>query len=177
MVKKIALFFAYLMFFILALIYFSPKSSTYYLLESKLEPLGVVISSEVLKDSGFSLNIEDAKISFKSIDSATVGFSEVKIFGIYNSLSLFDIRLSTTAKTFLPLKIKSAKVTYSILHPLSIRANARGVFGSLEANFNIIDTTLRIVVVPSQKMLKNYKSSLKNLKKDDNGGYVYDKSF
>ena len=73
MVRKIFNFFIYLLFFIIAIIYFTPKIGLYYFAEQKLKPLtGVIISKEELRDNGFSLKIENANISAKGIDSAVI---------------------------------------------------------------------------------------------------------
>ena len=177
MIKKIVLFFAYFAFFILALIYFTPKVSTYYLLETKIEVFDVVVSSEKLTDNGFSLSIDNANISVKSIDSANIGSAIVKVFGIYNLIDLNNITLSNTAKSFVPLHVDNVNIVYSILNPLSVRGYGVGEFGEFDANFNLLDRDLYLLLKPSKKMLINYKSSLKNLNKNDNGEYIYDKTF
>jgi len=171
MVKKISIF------FLLALMYFTPKDSIYFLLEEKLKQVDVVISSEQVEDSGFILNITDADLSFKSISSAKINEVSITIFALYNSVSLNGITLSTTAKSFAPLNIESAKVVYSIFNPLNASIKAVGEFGELEGEFNIVNNTLHLELKSSQEMLKNYQNSLRKLSKTENGEFVYDKTF
>ncbi len=177
MVKKIAIFFAYFIFFAVALIYFTPKSSVYYFLETQLKNYDVTVSSEEITDRGFTLNIEDANIAYKAIDSANVAEMNIKIFAIYNSMNLKNIVLSSTAKSFVPLDIASIKILYSIFNPLNIYAHGAGGFGKVNVKFNIVEMTLHLDLKPSRKMLKDYKSTLKNLKKTENGEFTYDKTF
>ncbi|WP_324170592.1 hypothetical protein [Sulfurimonas sp.] len=177
MVKKISIFFAYTIFFMLALMYFTPKDSIYFLLEEKLKQSDIVISFEQVEDKGFFLNIVDADISFKSISSAKINEASIIVFAIYNSVSLKGITLSTTAKSFAPLNIHKAKVIYSIFNPLNVSIEAVGEFGELEGEFNIVNSTLHLELKPSQEMLKNYQSSLRKLNKTENGEFVYDKTF
>ncbi|NOR57772.1 MAG: hypothetical protein GQ474_04540 [Sulfurimonas sp.] len=177
MVKKISIFFAYTIFFLLALMYFTPKESIYFSFEEKLKQVDVVISSEQVKDSGFILNITDADIYFKSISTAKINKTSITIFAFYNSVSLKGITLSSTAKSFAPLNVESAKVVYSIFNPLNASIEAVGEFGELEGEFNIVESSLHLELKPSQKMLKNYQSSLRKLSKTENGEYVYDKTF
>ena len=177
MVKKISIFFAYAIFFMLAIMYFTPKDSIYFSFEEKLKHLDVVISSEQVEDSGFTLNITDADLSFKSISSAKINQSSITVFALYNSVSLKGITLSSTAKSFAPLNIESVNVVYSIVNPLNASIKAVGEFGELEGEFNIVDSSLHLELKPSQKMLKNYQSSLRKLSKTENGEFVYDKTF
>lgn len=177
MVKKVSRLFAYFIFFILALMFFTPKVSIYYFLEHKLKDYDVVIGSEKLKDSGCSLKIEDADISFKSIPSAKIGEASIKIFALYNSLNIKDILLSGAAKSFVPLHINSAQVRYSIFNPLHVYAHADGEFGVADASFNIIENSVHVDLKASKKMLQAYKSTLKSLRKTKNGEFVYDKTF
>ncbi|WP_373003698.1 hypothetical protein [Sulfurimonas sp.] len=177
MVKKISIFFAYTLFFMLALMYFTPKDSIYFSFEEKIKQVDVVISNEQVKDSGFTLNITDADISFKSISSAKVSKTSVTIFALYNSVNLKGITLSSTAKSFAPLNIESVNVVYSIFNPLYATIEAVGEFGELEGEFNIADNSLHLKLKPSQEMLKSYQNSLKQLSKTKNGDFVYDKTF
>jgi len=177
MVKKIALLFAYLAFFILALTYFAPKANLYYLLEQELKKRDVVISEKNVSDKGFSLQLSDANVFVKSIKSANVKETDVKIFLLYNSIVLRDVTLSSAASSFIPLKIEEIKIVYSILDPLNVKAYGVGEFGEAEASFNVMERRLRLELAPSQKMLKNYSSTMRQVKKLEDGSYVYDKTF
>ena len=177
MVKKLILYFTYSLFFILALMYFVPKSSVYYLLEHKLEKHAVILSSEKIKDTGLALELEDAKISFRSVHSVNVDKTTLKIFVLYNSINLSGVSLSCTAKSFIPLHIENVQVVYSIFSPLDVNAHAVGEFGELEAKFNIFENTLHLELKPSKVMLQEYKSTMKNLIKTKNGEFIYDKTF
>ena len=174
MVKRGLLYFA---FFALALMYFTPKQSVYYLLEKELKTYDVIISNEEVKDSGFTLKLENADLFVKSIKSANAKEVNVKIFALYNSVTLSDITLSSVAASFVPLYIDELSVYYSILNPLNIRANGAGEFGEADATFNLLDRTLHIDVQPSDKMKKEYRNSMRQLKKSEDGGYSYDKTF
>ena len=177
MVKKIAIFFAYVSFFMLALIYFAPKVSAYYFLETQLKKYDVIVGSENLNDSGFSLEIDDANIFVKSIDSANVKYTKIKFLGLYNSITINDILLSSTAKSFIPLKIQNANITYHILNPLHVNADVIGEFGEAKIVVNLLDRTLHLNLIPSSLMNKRFKHTLRNFKKSENGELIYDKTF
>ncbi len=181
MVRKIFNFFIYLLFFIIAIIYFTPKIGLYYFAEQKLKPLsGVIISKEELRDNGFSLEIENANISAKGIDSAVIKSINIKLFGIYNSVSVQEIKLTSVADAFVPLNIDTLHIKYTVLNPLVITGDAKGGFGEASLELSLDPDTLKrhlkIILSPSKNMKQNYKRTLRNLKKNKEGVYIYEKN-
>lgn len=174
---KILKLFAYFVFFILALIYFSPKESIYYLAEQEVKKYKVVFSNEKITDSGFSLGLSNITASYNSIHSANIENINMKMFLIYNSISAKNIKLSDMTASFIPLHVKNVDISYTILNPLVIGLNATGEFGIAEGEVNILDRNISIVVTPSKMMETKHKDTLMNLRKNNNGGYNYDKSF
>lgn len=177
MVKSILKFFAYLAFFVTALIFFAPKLGMYYFLENELKSYDVIISGETLEDEGMSLNIKDGQIFVKSIESATIKECELTFLLFYNSINAKEITLSQSAKSFLPLKIEELSVRYTLLNPLYIKVYAVGEFGSATAHVDILQRTAHVDLVPSEIMNKEYKNSLREFKKSEDGGFTYDKTF
>ena len=176
MVKKLLRFFAYTLFFILALMAFVPKSSLYYLLEQNLKKFDVVISDEQLQESLLSLSIANANISTKGIDSASIGQSDVTLLLFYNKLSFKDIKLSSIVETYLPSKIASIEIDYSLFHPLTLEVNAEGDFGEARSSLHLLDRNASVVLQPSKKMFSHYRKSLRFFKKNKDGEYTYAKS-
>jgi len=177
MVKKLALFLAYLIFFMSALLYFTPKVSLYYFLEEQLKKEGVVISSEEIVDNGFTLSIMDADLSIKSINSASILRSDIGVFLIYNYVKLKDIKLASTLKSFIPLHLDSVDIYYSIFNPLNIELYGVGEFGKIDGFFDITKMIMHLNLKPSKLMMKNNANTLRNFKKDINGEFSYDKTF
>jgi len=173
---KISKFFAYAIFFILALMYFAPKESVYYFLENELQEYGVVISNEELENSLFNLRVKDATISVKAVDSAKIAKTDLQIYGLYNRIKLRGILLSKIANSLMPVNIQKASIIYSVLKPLNVQLKAFGEFGEVHGEYNIVDRALHLKLKPSNKMLKDYKSTLKSLKKSQSGEYLYDKN-
>ncbi len=177
MVKKILIFFAYLMFFITSIIYFIPKVNLYYFIESKLKPSSVIISMEEVQDKGLNLEIRNAKVFFKSIESAEVSKVNLSAFLVFNKFHAQDITLSSIAKSFIPIKIDNIDVIVSILSPLNAHIYATGEFGKAYGVYNIMDKSLNIKLTPSNTMKNKYKKTLNELKKSENGEYEYVKNF
>ena len=177
MVVKLSKVFGYILFFLLALMYFTPKVNLYYFLEKELSEKNIVIDDEQIIDNGFSLSVTDAKLNVKSIESATVEEINVKVFALYNSISLENIKLSSVAASMVPIDVSNVNITYTIFNPLYITADAVGGFGEAEINFSILDMALHLDLKPSKNMLSSHSSTLRNLKKSKEGDYSYDKIF
>lgn len=173
---KVVKFFAYFGFFIISLIYFMPKKNIYYFIETELKKYDVVLSKEQLVDTGYSLNINHATLSMKSIDAAKANQIDIKLYALYNSINVDNIYLSSMAAAFIPLKIQNASVSYSIIDPLNINAKAYGEFGEVNVKVDLLERKLKLILNPSKLMLNKYKNTLKKLKKLKIGVYVYEKN-
>jgi len=176
MVKKLLKFVALLFFFIFALILFAPKESFYYLLEQNLKTFDVIISNEKLENKILSLNIHNLDISVKGIKSLKIKEANIEILGLYNSVELQNIELSSLVKNYLPAKINKVDIYYTILNPLQIKANGHGKFGNVRAAINILKRKATLILKPSKVMFSKYRNSLRELKKSKNGEYTYEKS-
>jgi len=175
MVKKIVKFSLYVLFFLAAVLFFIPKVSLYYLAEKELKKYDVVVSNERVDDRGFTLSINSANVYVKSIKSANIVEINIKPFLLYNGVNVKNITLADTAKSFVPLKIEQLNIEYSLFNPLNITANAKGEFGELEISVQVVERRVHLELQPSKLMLKSYQNTLRQLKKTENGGYVYDK--
>jgi len=174
---KIFKFLGYVLFFLGALVFFMPKSSTYYYVEHELKKHKIIFSKEELVDNGLSLQVNNSSLSYDGIDVAEIKRMNVKIFGLYNSIKIEDIILTSFASSFLPIKIDSLELSYTIVNPLQVNAYASGEFGSAQAMLYILDRNVSAVVIPSKLMLQKHKKTLSMMKKQKNGEYNYDKTF
>lgn len=173
---KIGRFFAYSLFFILTLMYLMPKASMYYFFEEQIKPFSVLINDETVTESGLGLNIADAVVYIKSINSVHIESLEINLFALYNIIDIKNIQLSSAAAAFIPLNIQEVHIQHSILNPLEVTLDGKGDIGEFHADFNLLDRVVSLKLKPSETMLKEYQSTLKNLKKSDNGEYVYEKT-
>ena len=175
--KKIALFFLYVILFFAALLFFTPKENLYYFGEEQLKPLGVVIADEEVIDHGFSLSLKGATIYFKKIRSADIGSINAKIFALYNNLHVENIVLDPAVEQFFPPEITYVNVTHSIFSPLQVHADAEGDFGSATAQVNLADRNGTVIVTPSKIMTSRFRNTLRQLKKSKGGDYYYEFKF
>lgn len=176
MVKKTAIFFAYVFVFLFALIAFTPKESLYFFAEQKLEPFGVVIAQEQLQDKLFTLELEDATLYAQKIEAAKVSASQITLLGIYNSIEVEGVELASMVESFVPQKIAHISLRYSLVDPLNVVIEADGEFGDVNGAFSIVERKLELHLKPSKVMLEKYRSTLREFKKDQNGEYNYVKT-
>lgn len=175
MVKTVKLF-LYLLIFLSSLVYFFPKVNGYYFLEHTLAKKRVVLSKEQVVDNGFSLEIKHATVSYEAIKSASVSDIDVKIFGLYNSVTVENVKLLDIASSFIPLKIYNIYVGYTLINPLNIVGDAQGEFGVLHFTLNIVQKKLKVVLKPSKLMLRRYRNTLRYMHKNSNGEYIYEQN-
>lgn len=177
MVKKLLKFFAFSLFFLLALVAFTPKEGFYFLLEQELQKFDVVISNERVEDNLLSLEIQNLQITTKGIDSLEVESADITLLLLYNAINFKDIRVSSLIDAYAPSKIDRVHVRYNILNPLAITADSEGDFGQARAEFHILDRELKLFINPSKLMMSRYQKTMRMLKKDENGEYIYAKTF
>ena len=174
---RLLYFLAYSLFFIFALLFFVPKVSLYHYAEKELQKQKLVFSNEEAIDRPFALTLRDIDVSYDSIESAKVENAEIELFVFFNHIGIENIELSDMAASFLPLKIENLDIKYTLLNPLKVFATSKGEFGEASATVNILDKNVSVLLVPSDLMKKKYSKTLRNLKKNAEGGYEYAKTF
>lgn len=175
--KKLRNFFLYMLVFFVALMFFTPKVQLYFTLEKVLKKYDVIIANETLKDNGFYLDVFKSDIYVQGIKSAHIQDLEVGLFGVYNTLSIHNVKLSETFIKMVPIEIESAKVYYSVLNPLKVYMNASGEFGTLEGAVDLVDRVVHVDLNASKLMKRNYARSLKQFKPSETGGLIYESHF
>ncbi len=175
MVKKVLKFFGYSLFFILALIFFSAKTGVYYFAETQLKQFDIVISNEKFKENFFTLDVKNLDVTAKKIEIAKINQADFTLLFLYNAIHFEDIKLSSLSQNYLPSKIKTVDISYTILHPLTLSLKAKGDFGELNVSLLVLNKHLEATLKPSKLMLHTYQNSLRQLKKLKNGEYTYAK--
>lgn len=177
MVKKLLRFFAFSLFFLFALVLFTPKDSFYFLLEQELEKLSIIISNETLQERLLSLNVQNLEINTKGVDTLVVREADVMLLLFYNTINFQNLQISSLVSAYIPPRVDTLDLRYTIFNPLVLTAKAKGEFGHARAEFSLLDKELKLFVMPSKLMLHKYKKTLQMLKKDENGEYIYAKTF
>ena len=177
MVKKLLWFLLYSAVFFFSLSLFFPKSSLYYLAERELKPFGVLISNEELQEGVLSLQLQDATLYVKGVQSATVTQTQILLLGLYNRITVHDVKLSKFLGSVLPSKIEDGEIVYSVLSPLEVDFHAQGDFGVVSGRVALRERKVELVVQPSKMMKNRYKQTLLKMKPGQNGEYRYVENF
>lgn len=156
---------------------FVPKYNLYYQVEHLIQPHGIILSGEELKDNRLWLTVNDATLYYEQIDTAHIKTMDAMLFVLYNRITATDIRLSSTLKGFVPLDISRMTLYHSVLNPLKVFLEGSGDFGEVKGEFLLTDRTFKLTLSPSALMTKRFQSTLSTLKKDGTGGYYYESRF
>jgi len=176
MVRFIKIF-AYFVFFVFVFIYFMPKLNFYYYLQNRLQSYKIILSEHSKKDTGFSFLFKDTEIFYDKVPVAKIKKSDLKLFFVYNSISLNNVKLSDMTSSFLPRDIEKIDIVYSIVDPFGVNIYINGGFGKANARIDVLDKNISMVVKPSKIMFLKYKNTLGYLNKINNKEYVYAKNF
>lgn len=174
--KKVALVLLNIFVFMLFMFYLLPKENLYYLLEQNLKKESVVLSNEKFYDRGLQLEVSDATLFYKGIESADIGKIRFDFFLLYNVVVLKEIKLSTIAEAFMPINVKRIELKYTIFNPFRISGKAIGEFGEADIFLHLLEKKIKVILSPSEIMLKKYKNSLKQFKKSEDGEYIYEQN-
>ena len=175
--KKVGMGLLYLFVFIVALLAFAPKKSFYFFGEKRLQKWHVVVDNEVLHEDLFSLELENAEIYVSGVKAAKIMQTSFKPYLLRNGIELEGIRISGVAKKFLPTRIDHADLHYEFWHPTQIKIEANGEFGVLDGALNIRNKKLVLHLMPTKSFKREYGSLLRKMKKEKEGGYLYEQRF
>lgn len=174
--KTILKIFLYILTFIFALFLFLPKESLYNLLEQELEKNRIIISNEKRDENIFGLDVLDGDVYYENINIANVNKISLKTFLVYSELKINDIKLLKSLESIAPSPIEELTLKYSVLTFNKIDIEAKGLFGELIGNIDVINRVITLELTASTNMKNSYSKILKNMKLNE-GKYYYEYKF
>lgn len=174
--KTILKIFLYILTFIFALFLFLPKESLYNLLEQELEKNRIIISNEKRDENIFGLDVLDGDVYYENINIANVNKISLKTFLVYSELKINDIKLLKSLESIAPSPIEELTLKYSVLTFNKIDIEAKGLFGELIGNIDVINRVITLELNASTNMKNSYSKILKNMKLNE-GKYYYEYKF
>jgi len=171
---KFSKFLLYVLFFLVALYYFFPKTNVYYLVEQKLSKQHLVISNEKIADRGFTFELSSADIFYNAIKVAKVDKISLITLGVYNQIDFKNIKLEALIDTMVPSKIEEVELYYTAFSLWEIKGDAKGDFGKAVIVYNMKTDKVSIELFPSKLMLTKFARTLQMMKKTEEGTYRYE---
>ena len=175
--KKLFIFFAYLLITLYAVIFFAPKLQLYYQAETLLQKYNIAISKEIVQDRGFVTHIREGEIYFDDLRVAKIEHISLTTLLFYNALHVDAFSFADDMRRFVPLSVERIDLRYSITSPLHITLSAVGAFGELTGSVDLRARIVRLFLSPSKELLAKKPFWLRKLKKSKEGGYIYESSY
>ena len=176
MIKLIVKYTVFILFVMYIFLISFPKINFYYFIEKKLQRSDILISNEEIEDNALSFIIKDAKIFYKNIKISNIDNIKIYPYLFSNQVNISNIKISSNFENFIPLNISNIDIKYNILNPIVVFLEAKGDFGTLSSQINLMDKNMLIYLSPSSLMKNNYNNILNQMKKI-NGQYKYEYKF
>ncbi len=167
----------YLVLISILVVFFAPKRQLYYLAEEHLNSYDIVYSKEFVDDSGFVLRLSDGTLYYQDLQIAKINEITLMPLLVYNRANIAPFSLSDEMSSFLPGTISSVSATHTIISPLSIKIEASGDFGTLDADVWLLDRNISLRLTPTQDLLDMNPIWLRQMRKTDDGGYSFETTF
>lgn len=162
---------------LVTILYFVPKTNLYYKLEHTLKPHGIIIHNEHVDDKWLWLEIMNAQLYVQKIKSLSVQKTRIILFGGYNRIDLEGISLVPTLGQFVPVKIDTATLSYTLFDPLNIKGSVFGDFGRAQVKLNFYERVFTADIEASKLMKSKFLQTLDNFILADKGVYHYEYRF
>jgi hypothetical protein len=174
--KKVMRLLAYTVTMFALVLLFLPKVNLYYAAEGLLKEKNVYISDEDVYDSGFSLELTDAKFFFDKLELMKVEKTKISPWIVYNALTLDFIEINEGFSDFLPQDISSVKAEHVFYNPMHIQLSGESTDSYFTGDVDILKRVVTLHLKLGAISEKKYKTLLKKLTKED-GGYYYEYKF
>jgi hypothetical protein len=157
---------------LLIIISFIPKDNLYFYLENIMIDKKIIIDKEITSDSFIDYSISNPIVYYEGVEVARLDKLSIRLFLLYNSISIDSLKLDSMLKSFGLFDIKTLKISYSILNPLNIQIDASSKKGEFIGGLNLVDMRLRVEYLP--KSSKGADKSIKKIFKLKDGEYLYE---
>lgn len=167
--------FSYVLYILIITIILIPKEKLYFTFESFLSDYHISISNEDLMNRLFYLDVDNGSVVMDNQEVATIEHIRITPLIFMNQLTVSSVSISPSYRSFIPGKIDSLVLTYSLLHPLSVSIEGDGDFGHCEGNADILEQKIKIVF-DATSGLRRYPLLTSQLHQEK-GGLVYESNF
>jgi len=174
MVKNSVRFFLLGIVFLMIFMFFLPKANLFYFVQRELKESNLLIDFDTINENGYTLSMTNTTVYLKDIDVLKADIASLDTYLFYNTVVLEEVKLSSLAKEFLPLKINEIKVVYTLSNPTKLFFNGDGEIGKVQGNVDLLDKKVFLILFPSSLMKKRYLKTLRYFHKNKNGELYYE---
>jgi len=152
------------------MIIFLPKENLYYLILNNLKTLKVDVAQSKINDNFLALDILGTQIIYENINIAQIDKLSISTYILNSSIILNNIKVDNSLNKFLPNKLDTIAIRYSLFDPLKVKIKSIFKQGDCVGYIDLPKQTIKLDIHLSKFFVKKYKNITKMLKKD---GDVY----
>jgi len=154
-----------------SIIIFMPKDELLFTTLNALKKENIEISFQKTSDMGLWQNIDDIEFSYNQSKYAKATTAKITSLLFYNMININTVTVNESFQTIFPYRANSIALRQNIFTPTLVNISADGSFGSIDGNFDLKSSKIKLLLSPS----KEFESSqfIQQFKKTKEG-YVYE---
>lgn len=162
--KKVLKVFIYIVFFIAMVVIFLPKKNIYYYAAKELRSNKITITSKLIEDKAFSLNLLQNDLKYEGLELANVESFDLNSFLIYSTLDINNIKTDSSFSSLLPENIEKIKIYHSIIDPVKLQIRADFDLGECRGEVDLLERKVVLNFKVSKEFESKYYLLVENLK-------------
>lgn len=175
--KRLGIIVSYILLVAVLVIIFLPKRQLYYQAEATMQSEGIVLSAEKVKDTGLALVLRGGTLYYQDLKIAELSEVQLQPWMVYNRLSVAPFTFSDAMQQFVPGTVDSIEIVYALTAPTQVTVHARGDFGKLAGQVDLLHSKIALTLVPSSQLSERKPPWLRELKKAPSGEYSYEVAY
>jgi len=145
---------------------FLPKENLYYFGLEQLKSQKVELTQKSVVDTNFGLLLDKIGVKYEGIDISNIDKINFSTYLFTSSLNIDRVKVDSSFNKFAPENIRFINVTHSIIDPTNLIIKSEFKLGKCDGYVNLINRTVKLNLVVSNKFKTKYRYIVKLLKKD-----------
>lgn len=159
---------------VLAIVVTSPKRDLYDAFQEKAAKYSFIISQEKIKDKFLFLELNGGDIYLKDILSANFEQIRVCTLFIFSQIKLQNLKTSKNIENIISLNVEEGVIRHFLWNPFVLNLQGRGDFGEAFGQIDLREKKGVLTIIPSAKFEEIAKKLGNQIKKNEEGFYIYE---
>lgn len=172
--KKLLKLILWIVLIVLAIIVTSPKRDLYDAFQEKAVKYSFIISQEKIKDKFLFLELNDGDIYLKDILSANFEQIRVCTLFVFSQIKLQNLKTSKNIENILSFNVEEGVVRHFFWNPFVLNLKGQGDFGEAFGQIDLREKKGVLTIIPSVKFEEIAKKLGNQIKKNEEGFYIYE---